>query len=336
MIDLFPGWLPSLHPHNDRPDTIGNFKHKLLNQVGKNLKTLGLDKEYDQLKQRVDYLVKNAETAADARQLLRDVNNWIDEHKGFYRIPRVSEIRGLIDVGKGYANKLRGMAQRIDMKEVQESRTNLTDFVNELKDAEAKIMKSASALWDSTIQREESLTDILGKVGALTTSFEGLKTDLEDMALMEQALRRFQQGCARLANERLTWFEFDSFAKTWVNEMQEALGDEELPWDIEETISVLVVEKEKHREKMSQVWIDDLERSLNLLKAPTASEAERLYEKAANPPSYVTNRHCERASIFIKQIEAKIEDLKVDWLVKKFRELPDSAQIRFFSLVGHI
>ena len=142
VVELFMGWLPGQHPHDDHPDTIGQFKHKMLNQVGGNLKNLGLDEQHDQLKQRVAYLVRNAETAAEARQLLRDVSNWMDEHGEVLRIPRISEIRGLMDIGKGYANKLRGMAQRIEMQDLQEARTKLADFASKLKEAESRIMQT--------------------------------------------------------------------------------------------------------------------------------------------------------------------------------------------------
>ena len=170
----------------------------------------------------------------------------------------------------------------------------------------------------------------------ITRAFEGQDTDLEDMALMEQALKMFQKGCIQLNNERLTWSEFRSFVDSWTSEMQEALGEEELPWDIEETISTLVEAKVEHREQLSHKWVDDLEKYRNSLQSPTASEANSLHEKAATPPPYVTDEHRERAMMVRRQIEEQLEVLKVEWLVEKFKELPESARGRFLSIVDEL
>lgn len=333
VIELFLGWLPNQHPSDDRPDTVGEFKHKMLSKVGGNLKSLGLDDQFQQLKERVTYLVRNAESAAEARQLLRDVSNWMNEHNEFFRIPRVSEIRGLKDVAKGYANKLRGMSQRIEMQELQDTRADLAEFTETLKLAEAKIMDRAGALWDLQIKSEKDLAVILLEVKALMTAFEGLNTDLEDMVLMEQGLKLFQQGCIRLSNEDITWSEFDSIISNWQKNMLKVLGEEALPWDLEETISVLSAEKAKCREKMSSSWIAELENSWSAMKTPTASAANRLYEKAANPPPFLSINHREKVSQILNQVEAQLEALKVEWLVEKFKEMPIKAQKGFIETV---
>lgn len=333
VVELFPGWLPDQHPSNDRPDTIGEFKHKMLNKIGGNLKILGLDDQFQQLNERVTYLVRNAEAVAEARQLLRDVNNWMYEHNEVFRITRVSEIRGLKEVAKGYANKLRDMSQKIEMQELQDTRSSLAEFTERLKEAEAKIMDRANALWDSEIKAEEDLGVILKEVKALKTAFEELDTDLEDMTLMEKALNLFQQGCNRLSREDLTWAEFNYVVRDWQEEMVQALGEEELPWDIEEVISVLTEEKRKYREKMSDSWINELENSWNTVNRPAVAEANRLYEKANNPPSFVTDNHRQKASHIISQVEDYLETLKIEWLVGKFKELPIKSQKSFLETV---
>lgn len=336
VVELFPGWLPGQHPHDDHPDTIGQFKHSMLKQVGGNLRALELHEQLEQLTKRVTYLVRNAEIAVEARQLLRDVKNWMAEHLNAFRIPRISEIRGLTEVGKGYAKKLQVMVQRIDMQDLQETRTILADFMQKLKMEETRIMQRAGAVWDSAIQGEESLRAIMSEVAWLTRAFEGMDTDLEDMALMEKALHLFQQGCVRLSQDSLTWAEFWSFADSWATDMQEALGEEELPWSIEETVSSLVVEKAEDRERMSLAWINDLEKLSNSMESPTTSEANRLYEKASTPPPFVAEEHRQKALAVLEEIEEQLEVVKVQWLVEKFKELPEDTKLRFLEIVDSL
>lgn len=334
VVEMFPKWLPHQYPPNDRPDTIGEFKHKMLSKVGGNLEVLGLDDQLQQLRERVSYLVSKSETAAEARQLLRDVNNWLHEHYEILRIPRVAEIRGLKDIAEGYAKKLRDMSQRIEMQELQEARTNLAEFTEKLKAAESEIMDRADALWNSKIKCEEDIGVILREVKTLMTVFEGLNTDLEDMGLMEQALNLLQQGCNRLASKDLTWDEFYSFVSNWQSDMLQVLGEQELPWDFEETISVLSEEKVKYREKMSSSWLAELENSWSAMNKPTVSEANRLYEKAIAPPPFVTDNHRKKASQLLSQIEDQLEALKIEWLVEKFKEMPLKSQKDFLKTVS--
>ena len=112
IIQIFPDWISRQYPKSDTPDAVGKFKHVMMQLIGRNLKELGLDEQYQELEVRTTALVRDAETSAEARQLIRDVRSWLSQHSDALRIIRVAEIRGLMGVGKDYSAKLRGMAQR--------------------------------------------------------------------------------------------------------------------------------------------------------------------------------------------------------------------------------
>lgn len=336
IIELFPKWLSNQHPVNDKPDTIGEFKHKMLNKIGGNLKTLDLDDQFEQLKKRVTYLVRNAETAAEAKQLIRDVSNWIYEHKQILRNPKISEIRGLKDIAKGYAKKLQIISQKIEIEELQNIRAQLAEFNESLKIEESKIIDRASDLWNSDIKNEEDLEIILKENRHLMRAFEGLDADLEDMTLIEQALNFFQKGCNQLSREDITWDKFNCLVDNWQSDMLQALGDEELPWDIKETISVLSAEKSEHRKKKSSSWITELENTWEAMNEPTVLEANRLYDKLSTPPPFATDSHREKATRLLNKVEKLLETLKVEWLVEKFKEMPFSSQKKFLNIADLI
>jgi hypothetical protein len=128
IIQILPHWLSRQVPIGDRPDNVGEFKHKMLHLIGGNLKKLHLDDQYQSLEDRVLFLVRNVETAAEARQLVRDTSSWLDQHADALRIVRIAEVRGLREFGRNQASKLQGMAQRIDMPEINDIRTRLPHF----------------------------------------------------------------------------------------------------------------------------------------------------------------------------------------------------------------
>jgi len=86
IIHIFSEWLAHQAPFNDSPDSVAEFKHKMLRLVGANLKELGLEAQHRDLEDRVAYCVRNAEAAAEARQLVRDTSSWLDQHVDACRI----------------------------------------------------------------------------------------------------------------------------------------------------------------------------------------------------------------------------------------------------------
>src|SRR5206468_178300 len=117
------------------PEAVGDFKHKMLHLVGGNLKKLELDRLFEELQKQVGQSIRNAETAAEARQLVRDARSWQLSHRDALRVVRVADGRALLDPGKEYTAKLQGMSQRIQLPELGEIRTQLSQFLAQLKDA---------------------------------------------------------------------------------------------------------------------------------------------------------------------------------------------------------
>ena len=107
MHELRLGWLARQTPRSDSPEGVGDFKHKMLHLIGGNLKKLELSSLYVELEERTNFLIRDAETAAEARQLIREVRLWLGEHADAFRVIRVAELRGLRSVGKDFSSKLK-------------------------------------------------------------------------------------------------------------------------------------------------------------------------------------------------------------------------------------
>lgn len=334
VILFFPEWITRQAPTTDAPDAIGDFKHKMLHLVGGNLKKLGLETQAQQVETQTLQVIKKAETIVEAKQLLRDVQSWLTAHGDASRVVRVAEIRAFKDVGNDYARKLQGMGERIQIPEITQARTLLVEFMTKLKDAEAGLVKRASALWQTKIQTEDDIERILTEVNSLTTGFENLPSDLEDLQLMRRALKLYQKDCQRLADDNLTWPEFESVTAELRKECATAFGDEELPWPPDKTIDVFVHDISKHRKELSTSWIDAFEKEVAGVANMNATEANRLHTRISNPPSILTEPHAKRLEVAAKKVVARLDVLKIDWLVEKFKELPPSLRKKFLQIVA--
>ena len=336
VIVYFSDWLSQQAPVNDTPESVGDFKHKMLRKVGGSLKKLNLEPQFQELETHTQQVIKKAESIAEAHQLTRDVCSWLTTHGDAIRIVRIAEIRGLVDVGNEFSKKLQGIAGRIQLTEIAETRSQLSGFLATLKEAEAKTMKRANRLWQTKIQTEADIDSIIGEVASLVSSFENLPRDLEDLQLMRHALKIYQKGYMRLSDEKLNWSEFETLAEEIRKEWAATLGEDELPWLPEDTLDGFVQTISKRRKQASSAWIDSIEAQIENIPGMPADEANRFYNRLSNPAPVLTDPHLKRLAVVDRKVQARLDALSVDWLIEKFKELPAKAKKDFLSRIQNL
>lgn len=333
VVMHYKEWLARQTPRGDTPDAVGDFKHRMIRLVGGNLKRIGLEELSLEAEARTAAVIRQAETIAEAHQLLRDVNSWLTTHGDATRIVRVADLRALRDGGKEYASKLQGLSERIALAEIGTTRTQLSTFLTKLKEVEADAVKRASALWQTQLRTEEGIERLIPEVESLVSIFENLPSDQEDILLMRRALRLYQKDCQQLANDRLTWPELEKLAEQLRQDANGTFGEGDIPWSPEDAIGGFVTSITKQRKDASTAWIDALESEASGLASMSASDANRLHTRADNPPAILTEPHAKRLSKVVKAIETRLDTLKIDWLVEKFGELPVPLRKKFLQIV---
>lgn len=336
IIQRFPVWLSRQTPQCDTPDAVGEFKHKMLRLTGGNLKRLELDSEVDGLEKHVGQVIRNAETAAEARQLLRDVSSWLTSHGDAHRVVRVADGDALFAVGKEYAAKLQGMAQRIQMPDLAEARTQLSQFLSQLKNATEQIRKRAMRLWNITLRSIEDVEQSLEEVNTLVSAFENCTNDLADLHLMRRALRTYQEDYRQLDDDRLSWPEFEARATELEEQAKSVISEDDVPWPPGEVIETFATAIGKQRKQASTEWINGIEDGVAAIATMSAAEANIYHAKATSPPAVLTEPHGKRLEKVVRSIENRLDALKIDWLIEKFKELPSPSRRKFLQLVSNI
>jgi hypothetical protein len=333
IVQVFSEWLARQSLTSDSPDAVGDFKHRMVRLIGTNLQKLNLSAEYDSLVSHVNGLVKNAETFAEAHQLVRDVRSWLQQHADVCRIVRVNEIRGLCEVGKSFASKLQGMSLRIKSSDIGEVRTELSEALGKMKGAEESIVRRLSRLLQSTLRSEEELAERIEEVEALTGAFENCQSDLEDLRMMRHALRLYQRAFTQLADDKLTWKEFAELIERLIQETEGSIGEAEI-WSPKETITGFGDAVAKRRKVASAAWVESVESEAATVMAMSVTDANRLYTRVSAPPAVLTDLHTKRLNKTLKSIETRLDTLKIEWLIEKFKELSPALRKKFLELVS--
>jgi len=291
----------------------------------------------EELKRHTKQMIRQAETIAEANQLLRDVRSWLDQHADASRLMRVAEIRGLRDVGKKFSANLQGISRQIEMNEISTLRIQLADFLIKLQEAESSLTKRASRLWDSKISTEEELNVHIEEVESLINAFEGCEIDVDDLRIMKRALQAYKRYYNQLHDNSLSWREFESLAEKLCQEAEAAFGEEEaLPWIVDETFENFVGSISTQRKQDSLTWIESIETNVLDIDKMSVGEANRLHSKVINPPTILTDEHAKRLSKIVSRIEARLESLAVEWLIEKFKDLPKTAQKKFLEIIPQL
>ncbi|MCF7668885.1 MAG: hypothetical protein K9N48_03810 [Verrucomicrobia bacterium] len=335
-IQMFPRWLNRQMPSGDAPDVIGDFKHIMLNVLGKNLKKLGMEKEYEELEKRTMELVRNADTAAEARQLLRDVDSWLDQHADRIPIERVSKLREFRDIGKKYSSKLQGISRRINLQELSEARTRLSEFLSKLKMKETEITKRAERLWQTDIGSGNKLKDLVDEVDELIPAFAGSDQDIEDFRIIRRLLQEFDGYYRCLQDNNMTWKEWHERAEEIQKKVEVNFGEEELPWEIPEVFGILKKEITAQRIHESEKWTYSLKEKVADIDNMSVFEANQLHIKTNSPPALLTGQDAEVVAKVKERIEQRLDALTLDWLLEKFKELPESSKREFIRLATEL
>ena len=120
-----------------------------------------------------------------------------------------------------------------------------------------------------------------------------------------------------------------------ISEAKEA-GGEEIPWPPDKTIDGFAKEISKRRMERSSSWLRSVEAEAAEVATMPATEANRLHSRLSNPPAVLTEADAKRLGAITKKVTARLEQLSVEWLVEKYRELPPKTRKEFLRRVQQI
>jgi hypothetical protein len=143
----------------------------------------------------------------------------------------------------------------------------------------------------------------------------------------------YSEDHKQLANDRQTWPEFETLARKLQEDAEKVISEDDVPWPPSDVIGVFASNISKERKEASTVWIESVDVAAAEVDSLSAADANRVYARASAPPAVLTQAHAERLEKLLRKIEARLDDLKIDWLVEKFRELSPALREKFLETV---
>jgi hypothetical protein len=165
------------------------------------------------------------------------------------------------------------------------------------------------------------------------TAFEGCANDLNDLHQMRRALRIYHEDNKRLSDEHLTWAEFEALTEDLKQRATDIIGESDTPWPPTEVLDTLASSISKHRKQSSADWIESIEQAASTVESMSAADANRLRERVTAPPAVLTEPHTKRLEKVLKKVEKRLDALKLEWLLEKFKELDATLRKRFLQLI---
>lgn len=150
---------------------------------------------------------------------------------------------------------------------------------------------------------------------------------------MRRCLRQFIQVYQQLDNEQLVEEQFEELTDTLITETERAIGEEEQPWHIPETIARFKTLLREQRAHKSQRWMNSLLASDTEIDELKTSDLNALYTQVNNPPPVLTLAHRENLRDIRQKIDERLKKIRVEWLIEQYKQLSPEMQEAFISRI---
>ena len=328
VIQFFPQWL-------DQRDVldiakIGEFRHHMDN-VRLNLQALNLVAQSQALAAHVEKIVK----AIDVRIKW---GNAAESARAFLRMPTpnqnngVAQLNPLIASATTHISSLTEAYSHVHSSDLLDLRSKVEAFKKNAESILKTHRSRAATIENSQIRNADDISALLVTLRTLSSIFDGCNSDLDNFAIYQKWLLRFDGDVNRMNNESLAPAGFSKLGRSLTKEAKAAQTDEdELPWDIEGTYKSLITDIQSKRETATADWVNTHVPSTKQLATLEARDALRLKALLQTPPAFLAKEQVKRLKDAIAACDARLDYLQIDGLIAKFESLSRAAKREFLK-----
>ena len=343
IIQNFSAWLVSQRPVNRSQAALTEFRSKLIEKTGRNLKELDLTEQYAQLEQYYTRISKSFEQVAECQQALTDVNIWLANNGSFSKNITLAELKVLQDSLKGHG-KLLTTSKQIMTKlqnaqlvgELEEKITLLKELNRNLELHRKKIEDNASSIWESELT-PQTVDELHSRLLDLEHLYSGSSSDVDDFRNMRSAADFYIDSLHKLQFLGISTADFKSQIKTTKENFLTRFAEYELPWDLEDAFVLLQEACEEFRQNAATDWLNEIQRRLENLPTMTIAQGNELRSDLDAPPQYVDlEANMKLLNSLKQQIEHFLDSKEIEWLLERFKKMSASAQAEFLKALHKI
>ncbi|MDY0132612.1 MAG: hypothetical protein RBR53_08080 [Desulforegulaceae bacterium] len=335
IIENFNRWISSQILLSDEPEDVSRFNNHLGRKLYGRLKLLELDDLALKLREHVEVQLKHSRDNAEARRLIDSVNSFMIENSKISNIAKINDLKTISGAAKEFNKNLQSISKKVKLEKLDNIRSDLSGFIKKINQRETELAEKANNLWDSQINNIDDIDNLVNLVNECITIYEGVDSDLEDFYLMNKALGLLKKSYNQLNNFDLKWDKYTDLISEIKNNIEIEYGDNELPpWDFEKTIDIISnVISEKRKIKAKEWLVDYLDKEEEISKM-SVEESNRVLKELSVPSPLLSKDELKVVDQISNKAEQRCNALELEWLVQRFKELPEKLKFVFFERIG--
>lgn len=331
---FFPTWLQREVVTD--PLQFERFKHRM-RLTGENLVAIGLESEAHQAEEHL----RKVTTEVDRLIRINTVVNEVKVFKTCNQIAastKVNEINNCLERIQALETTLRDAAT-IGMPVPQLE--NATESLRGLKRRCQEQLKAhkdrAGAIWNTELRSLQDVRETAQEVRTLMTLYDGREEDLQDFRLMIKLLTKFEEHYLQMNLMTISKSELESRLQNALTEIQGLLTeDDEIPWEIDITYGHFLIDIEEKRRDYANKWMAANVPAVRKIDSLDAAEAHRIRGILFSPPPVLGEEQQLQVQASRKACSRRLDDLKVEGLLVRFKDLSKDAQIDFLQRAQQI
>ena len=338
VAQFFPVWLQSFNPRGDGPDAIAEYRKTASERMGRNLRNLGLSSEEEQLKKRVERVLKHLNAISDARARKREAEAWGETHAV---VPDNTPCAQL-EVWKTECEQHRKVLQSSSAsmrtvnpgiaEEIGAVYKQLTEIKESLDKARKALDKRAGAVLSMELT-PETAREILDEIEMILRLYEGTGKNQEDFRDARNEVDAYLTLVGVLSGTETTEELFRERIEQAKVDFVEKYTELEPPWEPQEVFDELVAACEKRRMQASKAWVARmLEKYADTSDLSPQETIAAQNEIARRIPCFNPKDAAKLAPIE-KALARRNDTLGVDSLVAQFNALSPAAKKQFLQKI---
>lgn len=334
LVQYFESWLPQQKVFSSQQ--IGDFRHKMLENIDRPLNTLGLTEQSKRLKSHVNKVIGNIEELQQVKYIIEESEAFIKSHNVNVQ-SKIVEMNDWVKRCDELLKTLQKSQKKYDASEIKKVIQKISDFqkqcwkqINEHKDR-------AAALYNIEFSTLDDVNKVSIEIQNILYLFDGQQSDIEDFDIMQRQLSIFKNDISSWMDETVSNKDLEEKVKNRIIETDKELNEYDEPvWDTDQIYHSVLNNILRHRCARAEEWINDLYVAEDTLKNMSAEKVQMLLNKLNFVPAYLNDEQTNKISILKNTLENRIEEMQLDGLLAKFKQMSRTMQIQFFALIQEI
>lgn len=317
-------------------EQLSKFKHDMLVKIGGNLSRLGLDEEKRLLEAHVEKVEKHIHLITDIKRTVSDIESMIKNNVITNTTP-VQVLNVWLEQVNDYEERLKKAKQMrdIDQDDVEKAAEKLADFRKACQNQLILYKERTVNIYN--IKEITSLSDIAnwrGEIASLIQIYEGQEKDVEDLKLVQKQLDLVELHYRRLAQEDLDEEEFQAACKRCKEENDHEFSDDAPPLDNELIYGSLIKDIRAKREQAAAEWMQRNIPDPKIIARFDALTVMQFKARLQKMPRLLSADQVKTVREALAACERRLNELEVEGLLAKFRELSEENKKMFLSKIS--